>query len=338
MGKLQLENKRNSYYDFIKGVAIMGVVAIHTLKFNYEPYSIGGFLVVLFRNLLGCCVPFFVAVSGYFLCNKNINSKEAYFSFMRNRIRVIYIPLLVWGVPWLFLQYLQVDSFIKVLYVTLMYFIGGLSINYFIILIIELYVQLPVIQKVNKGGVILLAVLSIIVTYGWSLILYSSNVQLPLVAYCSFPTYIGFFALGCYLGKNKVSPNIWLSFTIIIIGLIFAVYESYFWLEYNPKNNWLGLKASVQFLAFGVILLLFSESLNVRYQTNSISRIIEWFGKQTMPIYLSHMLMYMILKKINVIPDLWIMNCFFVFSFDVILIIFLTKILPQKVLLCLGIR
>ena len=28
--------------------------------------------------------------------------------------------------------------------------------------------------------------------------------MLPLVAYCSFPTYIGFFALGCYIGKNKV--------------------------------------------------------------------------------------------------------------------------------------
>ena len=64
------------YFDFIKGLAIMGVIAIHTCKLNFDPISVMGVLIVVIRNFLGCCVPLFVAASGYFLLKKSFPYKN----------------------------------------------------------------------------------------------------------------------------------------------------------------------------------------------------------------------------------------------------------------------
>ena len=88
-----MKKERNTYYDFLKGLAIMGVVAIHTMVLKYEPYTIGGVILAIYRNLLGCCVPFFVAVSGYFLACKKLNTKNEYIGFIRDRLKTIYIPM-----------------------------------------------------------------------------------------------------------------------------------------------------------------------------------------------------------------------------------------------------
>lgn len=329
---------RNSYYDFLKGLAIMGVVAIHTIIFNFEPYSLTGGSVAVFRNLLGCCVPFFVAVSGFFLCKKEIDTKSAYLDFMKTRLLTVYRPMLIWGLPWLLLGLLHVKKLTDLCYVLSMYFLGGLSILYFIILIIELYLLLPVIQNVNKKQVVLLSIVSIVVTFGWSLVIYAFNIYPPFIVYSSFPTYIGFFALGCYLGKKQISFKVWHSVLIIILGIVLSLLESYYWLNYNPNNNWLGLKPSVQLLAFGVILLLFSRKLSDDYKSSKVKQIIEWFGVQSMPIYMSHMLVKTVLVILGFTSNWWITNWIVIFTLDVILIYILTKIFPKNILLYLGVR
>lgn len=330
--------ERNIYYDFLKGVAIMGVVAIHTMVLKYEPYTIGGVILAIFRNLLGCCVPFFVAVSGYFLANKKLGTKNEYICFLKNRLKTVYIPMLIWGVPWLGLSLLSSQTLLGTGYIMFMYFIGGLSIFYFITLILELYILLPIIQRLKQNWVIILAIISLILTLVWSIIKYSNGIELPLVVYCSFPTYIGFFALGCYIGKNKIYPNLYLSLFIMIIGLILAVLESYYWLEYNTKSNWLGLKVSAQFLSFGVILLLFTKRFSSYYRSNKITRVIETFGAQSMSIYMSHMLVIFALNRIGFTSNFWIVNWGVVFILDVIFIISLKKIFPKNLLSYIGIR
>lgn len=333
-----MTKKRITYYDFLKGFAIMGVVAIHTMIFNADPYTIVGCGLAAFRNLLGCCVPLFVAISGFFLCNKNVNSKSAYKEFLVSRLRVIYIPMLVWGFPWLLLNLLQVTSFGALTYNIFMYFVGGLSILYFIALIIELYMQLPAIQRINRSGVIVLAIISILATFVWSLVNFVTNLHVPLIVYCSFPTYIGYFALGCYLGRARLSPNMCMAVSIVIVGSVLSVLESYYWLDLNPRNNWLGLKASVQMLAFGIISLLFTRTFTNNYKSTRYTHIIEWFGSQSMPIYMSHMLLLFALKLIGFAPNLWVTNWAVIFLLDVFFIFILTKILPNRILSYLGIR
>lgn len=172
-------SQRISYYDFLKGLAIMGVVAIHTMIFKVEPHSISGVSLALFRNILGFCVPFFVTISGYFLYSKEVNTKYTYKKFITNRLKVVYIPMLIWALPWFGLALLNTHSFLKIGYITLMYLLGGMSVLYFITLILELYMLLPKIQNIGKKGVIILSIISIAFTFFWSLVNYATDIRPP---------------------------------------------------------------------------------------------------------------------------------------------------------------
>lgn len=325
------------YFDFIKGGAIMGVIAIHTLKFNFDPISVTGLLVVVVRNLLGCCVPLFVAASGYFLWKKNFHTKIEYLRFLTSRLRIVYIPMLLWGLPW-FLLSLKGANMVGTTYNTILYFAGGLSIFYFITLIFECYIILPVVKEIRFAGVILLSVMSIIITFVWTIVNHTTDLHLPLIVYCSLPTYIGYFALGCYLGRTEIKPNCWIVCIITILGLIGAVAETYYWFTYHGENNGLGLKSSVSFFSFGVILLVFSKQFSGKYKSTRFTKWIEWCGVQSMPIYLSHMLILFIMNVLGIQLVTWFSNWLLLFSLDVFLIYVMYRMLPKKVLSYLGIR
>lgn len=330
--------QRNLYFDYLKGLAIMGVVAIHTIKFNYDVYSLMGVVVATFRNLLGCCVPLFVALSGYFLYNKKIETKSAYANFMKDRLSSVYYPMLVWGLPWLLLGFLSVNSIKDITYLLIFYFTGGLSLLYFISLIIELYALLPVVQRVDKKSILLYVFFSIAVTFGWSLVIYVYNIYPPFIVYSSFPTHIVFFALGCYLRKRTVTLSLRSSILLTCAALAFSVVESYFWLDFNPKCNWLGLKASVQILSLALILLLFSPRFSEHYKSTKYKKWIELLGSQSMPIYMSHLLLLLVFKKLGFHPDLWIVNWGLIMALDTLFVFILARFMPKRVLPYLGIR
>ena len=87
---------RIEYFDVLRGLAILGVVAIHSsgtgLRFSND--SVDFNFTVLWRNLLNFSAPMFVAISGYFLKTKRIDSYQDYFSFIRAKIPKVYIPLI----------------------------------------------------------------------------------------------------------------------------------------------------------------------------------------------------------------------------------------------------
>lgn len=166
----------------------------------------------------------------------------------------------------------------------------------------------------------------------------TTGYNFPLVVYCSLPTYIGYFALGCYLGRTKVEPNCWLAWTITIVGLAFAVAETYYWFEYHGNNNGMGLKSSVSVFSFGAILLMFSKSFTDRYHSTRFTRWIEWCGVQSMPIYLSHMFVLFILNALGIHFATWYANWLLLCFLDVLLVHAMYKVFPQRILPYLGIR
>lgn len=93
MGK----GERLAYFDFLRGVAILMVVAIHT-------YSGGGFetpmgwLRMCVRQAVACAVPVFLAVSGFFLARKALKTWSERWVFWRKQIPKVYIPCVVWSV------------------------------------------------------------------------------------------------------------------------------------------------------------------------------------------------------------------------------------------------
>lgn len=141
---------RNSYFDFLRGIAIMMVVAIHT--FNIEEADLCGSavdLTTLVRQLLNCAVPMFLAISGYFLCNKKLETWGERKTFWLKQMTKVYIPTMIVSLPYLSLALMHGMNPLEAV---LMMLICGYSIYYFIALILQYYVLLPMLKKIKWGG------------------------------------------------------------------------------------------------------------------------------------------------------------------------------------------
>ena len=135
------------YFDFLKGIAILLVIAIHTYDISGAKEGIAGDINLLLRQIIQCAVPIFVAVSGYFV----VKSRGPYISYLKQRVLKIYVPALVWSLPYLIEAFGKGYRLLPILGI---YFICGFSIYYFIALIMQFYVISPVLCKYfsNRGG------------------------------------------------------------------------------------------------------------------------------------------------------------------------------------------
>ena len=95
--------ERVEYFDILRGLAIFGVVAIHSsgTGLQFADNSVNFHFTVLWRNLLNFSVPLFLAISGYLLARKSIKKFDDYFSFLKKQIPRVYIPLFFWSAVWL---------------------------------------------------------------------------------------------------------------------------------------------------------------------------------------------------------------------------------------------
>ena len=60
---------RQPYFDFLKGIAIIFVVAIHSFSHVYTKENLSLFAIIV-RQLMNVAVPIFCVSSAYFLANK----------------------------------------------------------------------------------------------------------------------------------------------------------------------------------------------------------------------------------------------------------------------------
>lgn len=142
-----MDKERDTYFDLLRGIAIIMVVGIHTYGDGLLHFNL------IIRQLLNCAVPIFLAISGYFIGLKSFEEKGSYSRFLKKQITRVYFPMLFWSIPWVLLSIKAGSDLWQTL---LTAFFGGVSIFYFITLIIQYYVLTPVIQKVNisnRGGI-----------------------------------------------------------------------------------------------------------------------------------------------------------------------------------------
>ena len=144
--------ERNPYFELLRGVAIMMVVGIHTFK-------TGSDFSLFVRQILNCAVPLFLACSGFFMAKKDVSDTTKYKTFLSKQIPKVYLPCLVWSIPYLILSLSQGGS-IKDGVVNL--FFCGFSIYYFILLIMQYYALLPYYHKMNKKHLLINATVSLV--------------------------------------------------------------------------------------------------------------------------------------------------------------------------------
>ena len=136
--------KRIPYFDFLRGIAIIMVVGIHT--FNVESANVAS---IPLRTLISCAVPLFITLSAYFVSQKEFHNGD-FFKWFINQSKKIYIPMLLWSIPYLLISIH--DKTYSFRFTIFYYLLGGFSIYYFITFIIQGYLFLPLLKKVQIMG------------------------------------------------------------------------------------------------------------------------------------------------------------------------------------------
>lgn len=310
------------YYDFCKGVAIVMVVAIHTCS-GFDFTSIEGNIRIVLRLLMNSAVPIFLAISGFFLSKKNLKITNDYISFWKAQIPKVYIPMIFWSFPLFFISILCNDANLIKSIVKL--FLGGYSIYYFIILIIQCYLLFPLIKSNN---ILCLLISFVLTALSWCAIIYILP-SLPLVLYAGiFVSWIFYFVLGVVLSNTKNKYSVLFPILLIFVGLILQYCESLYLFDLGRLS--LGQKVSSLVANSGVVLFMFSDRVIYYYKSNIIVRIFEFLGNNSFGIYLIHCY-FVSLFSIVIDIDIWSVKFLLVICLTLVFILIIKEIVPKSI-------
>lgn len=282
------QDNRIIYFDFLKGIAIIMVVGIHTMPHVDGYKSLDDVITILVRLLLNCAVPIFLAVSGWMLANKPLESKQDIIEFYKRRLPRVYIPLIVWGLGWFTLSMWNEPDIWGAVKSLLLLLTGGFSVYYFVALIMQCYLITPLLTKYYNIGMILCAVLSTIAIIITSWLINVEGHSFKLLAYAG-PVYLWvvFYMLGIWLRKHESNSYFNVGLTLAIIGYCMSIVETIWYM--NLTGGGVGIKLSSFIFSYGMIIMLVSKQIANCFYSSRLIRIVAWIGEVSFGVYLMHM-------------------------------------------------
>lgn len=279
------------YFEILRGIAILGVVSIHSTSIGYkfENTSFDFIGTVIWRQLINFSVPLFLAISGYFAASKNFENRDDYTNFLKRQLPKVCIPYLFWSIIYIIPLVIKGTSIKRIIFLLVTF---QTSFHfYFILLIIQYYILLPVLQKMkNLNGLSAAAVISLLSCLTIFTLRYYLDINIPLYIYAGvFPTWIVFFVLGIYIRANGIGMSLKKLAMLLIIGFIFSILETF---AIHRIFNDLGdgvsaIKVSSFFYSTCVILFLFKVHDKNIINSNLLSNL----GEISFGIYLSHIIL-----------------------------------------------
>lgn len=149
-------SKRNPYFEAIRGIAIMMVVAIHTfiMPNDIADNPVVGYITLGVRQIFNAAVPLFLAISGFFLAKKQLTYNKGWWTPTKRQILKVYIPVLVWSLPLLAIDTLRGQF---TWWSILSYFLCGFSVYYFVLLITQFYLLAPALQSIKNKPLLIIS-------------------------------------------------------------------------------------------------------------------------------------------------------------------------------------
>lgn len=316
-----MNTKRVTWFDFLRGVAIIMVVGIHTFAATIQTGELASDFIVILRQILNCAVPIFLAISGFFLSKKE---NVSYIYILKHQIPKVYIPTLIWSLPYFILNIYYGNSWLES---TIFFLICGFSIYYFIALIIQYYLMFPVLKKVSLRETILAFVITILsITLVSYLDLVKGYGLSSIVKGGPFPVWLIFFVIGIYLGKMKTRNYRLLPWIVLaIVGLFFSYLETK-WV-YSFHHSGYGIKPSTHIYSLAIILMLFSQKVQDKCTCcNLIFNAIVYIGRISFGIYLIHCFFITVIGKLCDFN--WLLLTIIVLALSIIFISVTRKLLP----------
>lgn len=320
-----MTKQRIGYYDFLRGIAIIMVVGIHTCN-KCGVGNVQEVMSLIFRELINCAVPLFITLSAFFMTRKMGSEGADRCLMLRRQVIKVYVPMLVWSLPFLIIGLSVGKSPIRQL---TLFFTGGYSVYYFIALIIQCYAISFFVRKINLKG---LAISGVITLAASVVIAYGRGGNLPILLYAGlFPVWIFFYALGIYLSDSDRYYSIKMLVSLMIMALLLQIVEGMFLKGLGCHIPFDATKPSSMIFSALVILILFSKKVESSYVTNKFTRVVEYIGVISFGIYLIHC------HVIPLIPPFyWAFEWLLTLAISIMIVCGMRYILPAKVNYYLG--
>lgn len=282
--------KRISYFDALRGLAIVMVVAIHSFG-NYYSYLNVNCLVLIIRNIFNVAVPVFLVISGFFLADKVMVDWKGYALFLKHQVSRVYIPILFCSIPFLYRDLnagISAVPFVK-------FFSCSYSVYYFVAVIIQCYLLLPLIKKKLTVFVVLFFLSGAFwLLFDSYFLTLHKGISLPLIIYAGHIFMWGFFFCLGVLFKRKSLPQVPFKLLIpaLIVCVVYSLLESNYIMTSTLSITGCGQKFST-FIANTLLIFFFLHkktlSLVSRKENSYAYRMFTELGKYSFGIYLVHL-------------------------------------------------
>ena len=209
----------------------------------------------------------------------------------------VYIPLIVFSLPYFVQDVIRDQNLLKSLFKL---FFGGYSVYYFVALIVQFYILLPLFKRFKLfRNIIVMGFASLLWVFIYTYFIQFKH-PLPLLLYGGpILPFIVYFSLGAsmQLDNKKSFVNICLVLFGIGVSLCASCAESYFIMEKTNSLSGSGLKPSAVLFSIFICSLLYSDFCSGKYLSNKITKFFSDLGRYSYGIYLLHMYCIQLINK-----------------------------------------
>ncbi len=312
-----IKSKRDYSIDFLKSIAIIGVIVIHTCSYNYEIASLNWSSSVFLGSVVRASVPIFFMCSGaLFLSPDQAFSTKKLFGKSLPRIIV---AMLVWALFYKVFRLMVGGS------LTLAHLAQGLKdvllFNqefhlYYLQILVMVYLFLPISRVLTQNAsqkelkYLLLLWFAFGIIYPTVISFWPFNLLSGIaVQYKINMTYaaIGYGILGFYLKQYPLNNKKWY-WVLSLSGFLFVFVGTY----YMSAQNGLLYTGFLEGMSLGVALLaagIFGLGSSITTPENEFLRKgMAFISKASFCIFLSHVFFIYLLRmnglSVNILPTI----------------------------------
>lgn len=300
------KNKRNNFFQAMRGILIICVVLIHSLSENRD-ILLNNELNIIIRTIINFAVGTFIFLSGFFIKTDEI--KTNLLNFYIKRFKRIVIPYIIWSFLYTCfnnIEYIKEFNVIKIIYSTICGTSGGQL--YYIIALVQLIILTPIFTYIyNKNNKILnLCILSITPLYTFinGIFNYYLEKNIPLYATLFF-AWISFYYLGILfrntnLNKFKKRWIIVLTLVILILNIGINLFE---YINLNLSYSYCTSQIKLSNTIYIMVVIFTIFTIYNKHNNNLKSNFLTKIGDNSFGIYFIHLFFISIFNKVLINID-----------------------------------
>ena len=312
--------KREAWLDFIKIIAIMLVVNLHTVCYGLNKNILSPHLFIYYIGTFA--IPLFFMVNGYLQLRREVT----YEYILTKIIKIIYVAF-IWNLIIVLLRIIltgsysnpiidTIKSFMQIGYFYQFWFLGSLILIYLILPLLSKLINRSV--KIYKFVLIILFIITVFIDifniYNCSI--GNNIIKETVIQTFRLWTWLLYFCIGGYISKfnilEKISSKSHLIFMIAAI-VVTICYEYLFALRLYGSLYAENFYDSIIVILTSIIIFTYFKKVNFKNE-----RLISKLGALSMGIYIIHLSVINVLRIFiplsNSIMNIVVLICAFLIS------------------------